>query len=304
MGQHSSKPSRHNPLSRLTAPGRRRWTTVVAGAAVLAASTTAWAAVANDDSPRTTAGAGLFATLSPSASPGTSSGLSSGTISRTTDGTAPATIGVTVPPTTGGTVSPTTSGTVPGTTGGTVPNTTGGTASTPASPGATATSPDSGTGNSTSTAASKGVSGSKGATGSKGVTGSKGARGSEGADTSPDGAQAKVSQAPKAVAAPAKRKARVLSSGRCGASYYDEPQMTASGERFNPSALTAAHKSLPLGSKVRVINPSNGKAVVVRINDRGPYTGGRCLDLSEAAFSTIGDTNAGVMTVKYQVLAS
>ncbi|MFC7715555.1 septal ring lytic transglycosylase RlpA family protein [Nonomuraea recticatena] len=79
--------------------------------------------------------------------------------------------------------------------------------------------------------------------------------------------------------------------------------MTASGERFNPSALTAAHKSLPLGSKVRVINPSNGKAVVVRINDRGPYTGGRCLDLSEAAFSTIGDTNAGVMTVKYQVLA-
>ncbi|GAA2404586.1 hypothetical protein GCM10010404_73390 [Nonomuraea africana] len=80
--------------------------------------------------------------------------------------------------------------------------------------------------------------------------------------------------------------------------------MTASGERFDPSALTAAHKSLPLGSKVRVINPSNGKSVVVRINDRGPYTGGRCLDLSEAAFSTIGNTNAGVMTVKYQVLAS
>ncbi|MEU4327439.1 septal ring lytic transglycosylase RlpA family protein [Nonomuraea dietziae] len=304
MGQHSSKPSRRNPLSRLTAPGRRRWTTVAAGAAVLAASTTAWAAVANDDSPRTTAGAGLFATLSPSASPGTSSGTSSGTVSRTTGGTAPATTGGTVSPTTGATA-PGTTGTVPGTTGGTVLGTTGGTPRTSASPGTSATSPDSGTGNSTSPeSASKGVSGSKGATGSKDVTGSKGARGSKGADTSPDGAQAKAPQPPKAVAAPAKRKARVLSSGRCGASFYDEPQMTASGERFNPSALTAAHKSLPLGSKVRVINPSNGKAVVVRINDRGPYTGGRCLDLSEAAFSTIGDTNAGVMTVKYQVLAS
>ncbi|MFC6899204.1 septal ring lytic transglycosylase RlpA family protein [Nonomuraea dietziae] len=179
-----------------------------------------------------------------------------------------------------------------------MPGTTGGTPRTPASPGTSATSATS------PESASKGVSGSKGATGSKDVTGSKGSRGSEGADTSQDGAQAKASQAPKAVAAPAKRKARVLSSGRCGASFYDEPQMTASGERFNPSALTAAHKSLPLGSKVRVINPSNGKAVVVRINDRGPYTGGRCLDLSEAAFSTIGDTNAGVMTVKYQVLAS
>ncbi|MEU7892063.1 septal ring lytic transglycosylase RlpA family protein [Nonomuraea sp. NPDC049152] len=96
----------------------------------------------------------------------------------------------------------------------------------------------------------------------------------------------------------------MVSTGRCGASFYDEPQMTASGERFDPSALTAAHKSLPLGSKVRVINPSNGKAVVVRINDRGPYAGGRCLDLSEAAFSAIGSTGSGVMTVKYQVLAA
>jgi len=69
----------------------------------------------------------------------------------------------------------------------------------------------------------------------------------------------------------------------CQASYYWQGQTTASGERFNPSDLTAAHKTLPLGSKVKVTNPSNGKTVVVRINDRGPYVAGRCLDLSKAA---------------------
>ncbi|WP_425563909.1 septal ring lytic transglycosylase RlpA family protein [Nonomuraea longicatena] len=80
--------------------------------------------------------------------------------------------------------------------------------------------------------------------------------------------------------------------------------MTASGERFNPSAMTAAHKSLPLGSRVRVTNPASGDSVTVRINDRGPYVGGRCLDLSRAAFAAIGDTGRGVMSVKYEVLAT
>ena len=102
---------------------------------------------------------------------------------------------------------------------------------------------------------------------------------------------------------PKKPKLRVISSGTCGASYYGEPQMTASGERFNPNAMTAAHKTLPLGSKVRVTNPRTGESVTVRINDRGPYIGGRCLDLSTAAFAAIGNTSAGVMRVKYEVLA-
>ncbi|MFG1942518.1 septal ring lytic transglycosylase RlpA family protein [Nonomuraea sp. NPDC048826] len=102
----------------------------------------------------------------------------------------------------------------------------------------------------------------------------------------------------------AKPKVRVVSSGSCGASYYHESQMTASGERFNPSAMTAAHKTLRLGSKVRVTNPVTGKSVTVRINDRGPYIGGRCLDLSRAAFAKIGNLNAGVMRVKYEVLAT
>ncbi|MBB2913135.1 rare lipoprotein A [Streptosporangium becharense] len=98
-------------------------------------------------------------------------------------------------------------------------------------------------------------------------------------------------------------KARVLSTGTCGASFYSDPQATASGERFNPNAMTAAHKSLPMGTKVRVTNSGTGESVTVRINDRGPYVGGRCLDLSRAAFSSIGDTGSGVMRVKYEVLA-
>ncbi|WP_336213703.1 septal ring lytic transglycosylase RlpA family protein [Nonomuraea sp. LPB2021202275-12-8] len=101
----------------------------------------------------------------------------------------------------------------------------------------------------------------------------------------------------------AKPKARVISSGACGASFYDEPQMTASGERFNPSAMTAAHRTLALGTRVRVTAPASGESVTVRINDRGPYVGGRCLDLSRAAFAKIGSTDAGVMRVKYEVLA-
>ncbi|MER2267425.1 septal ring lytic transglycosylase RlpA family protein [Methylobacterium oxalidis] len=63
---------------------------------------------------------------------------------------------------------------------------------------------------------------------------------------------------------------------------------TANGERFNTHALTAAHRSLPFGTQVRVTNKSNGRSVVVRINDRGPYMGGRVIDLSNASARAIG----------------
>lgn len=96
----------------------------------------------------------------------------------------------------------------------------------------------------------------------------------------------------------------VVSTGSCEASFYDEPQGTANGETFNPYALTAAHKSLPFNTRVRVTNLANGKTVTVRINDRGPYVDGRCLDLSLAAFEKIASTSAGVAEVKYEVLAS
>jgi rare lipoprotein A len=63
---------------------------------------------------------------------------------------------------------------------------------------------------------------------------------------------------------------------------------TANGERFNTHALTAAHRTLPFGTKVRVTNRNNGRSVVVRINDRGPYVGGRVIDLSNASARALG----------------
>jgi rare lipoprotein A (peptidoglycan hydrolase) len=73
---------------------------------------------------------------------------------------------------------------------------------------------------------------------------------------------------------------------------------TSNGEIYNPEGLTAASKTLPLGSHVRVTNPDTGRSVVVRINDRGPYVSGRSLDLSHGAARQIGLTSAGVGRVQ------
>lgn len=70
---------------------------------------------------------------------------------------------------------------------------------------------------------------------------------------------------------------------------------TASGERFNQYAMTAAHKTLPMGTKVRVTNPANGKSIVVKINDRGPYIKGRVIDLSRGAFQQIAPLKQGII---------
>ncbi len=77
---------------------------------------------------------------------------------------------------------------------------------------------------------------------------------------------------------------------------------TASGERFNQNALTAAHRTLAFGSKVKVTNTLNNKSVTVRINDRGPYSKGRIIDLSRAAAKKIDMINRGVAPVRIQVL--
>ncbi len=85
-----------------------------------------------------------------------------------------------------------------------------------------------------------------------------------------------------------------------GASWYGpgfNGQQAASGEIFNQNAMTAAHKSLPFGSRILVKNQRNDRAVVVRINDRGPYVHGRILDLSRAAAIELGFMRAGVTTV-------
>ena len=83
------------------------------------------------------------------------------------------------------------------------------------------------------------------------------------------------------------------------ASWYSLPaNTTANGEQMNPNDLTAAHRSLPFGTRVLVENLSNGRSVVVRINDRGPFIGGRIIDLSKAAAASIGMIAAGTAKVR------
>ena len=89
------------------------------------------------------------------------------------------------------------------------------------------------------------------------------------------------------------------------ASYYASKfqfRKTASGERFNQFSNTAAHKKLPFGTKVKVTNVKNGKSVIVKINDRGPFIRGRIIDLSRAAFNSIANLDSGVIKVKIEVV--
>ena len=97
---------------------------------------------------------------------------------------------------------------------------------------------------------------------------------------------------------------RTIGSGK--ASYYGRElagNRTASGERFNPSDLTAAHRTLPLGSKVRITNARTGDSVIVRINDRGPFHSNRVIDLSEAAARQVGIRAAGSGMVELAVVS-
>lgn len=89
------------------------------------------------------------------------------------------------------------------------------------------------------------------------------------------------------------------------ASYYADKfqgRKTASGEPYKHSQKTAAHRTLPFGSQVKVTNLSNGKSVVVRINDRGPFVRGRVIDLSRSAFASIGNTRDGLLKVRIEVV--
>ncbi|WP_421246808.1 septal ring lytic transglycosylase RlpA family protein [Aeromonas sanarellii] len=89
------------------------------------------------------------------------------------------------------------------------------------------------------------------------------------------------------------------------ASYYADRhhnKKTASGEPYKHHANTAAHMTLPFGSRVKVTNMANGKSIVVRINDRGRFSKGRVIDLSKAAFKTISNPRAGIIKVKLNVI--
>jgi rare lipoprotein A len=82
------------------------------------------------------------------------------------------------------------------------------------------------------------------------------------------------------------------------ASSYDESSQTASGEKFNAGELTAAHRTLPFGTRVRVTNHSNGRSVVVTINDRGPFVSGRIIDVTPAAARALGMSGLAPVTLE------
>lgn len=86
------------------------------------------------------------------------------------------------------------------------------------------------------------------------------------------------------------------------ASFYTEGQQTASGEKFNTDDLTAAHPTLPFGTKLRVTNVTTGQSVTVRVNDRGPYVPGRVVDVSQSAANALGMVQSGTAKVKLDVV--
>lgn len=86
------------------------------------------------------------------------------------------------------------------------------------------------------------------------------------------------------------------------ASFYSSGLRTANGERFNPQELTAAHRTLPFGTRLRVTDVSSGRSVTVRVNDRGPFVRGRVIDVSRSAAQQLGMVNRGVAKVKIDVV--
>ena len=133
-------------------------------------------------------------------------------------------------------------------------------------------------------------------------------------DVSPQGApaqaapQRRASVAHRRVAAAARKhtpfaaKPAAPTDGSVGiASFYKYEAKTASGEQFNPRALTAAHRTLPFGTRLRVTNVATGQSVTVRVNDRGPFIPGRGVDVSLSAAKELGMIDRGITKVKLEV---
>jgi rare lipoprotein A len=96
---------------------------------------------------------------------------------------------------------------------------------------------------------------------------------------------------------------RPLAASQCGkAAWYDMPGKAASGEYTSARAMVAAHRTLPFGTMVKVENLDNGRSVVVRINDRGPFIRGRSIDLSHSAAAAVGMTEVGLAKVRMEVI--
>jgi len=95
---------------------------------------------------------------------------------------------------------------------------------------------------------------------------------------------------------------QAAAAGQCGkASWYGLTGMTASGERANPGGLTAAHPFLPFGTMIKVENLKNGRSVMVRINDRGPFSKGRIVDVTRGAAERLGFIRSGIARVRISV---
>lgn len=106
---------------------------------------------------------------------------------------------------------------------------------------------------------------------------------------------------PKAAGPPARTGASLTGAASWyGAKYHG--RQTASGERYDMEALTAAHRTLPFGTRIRVTNLGNGRRIVLRVNDRGPFVPGRVLDVSRRAARELGFLEAGLATVRIEVL--
>jgi len=104
------------------------------------------------------------------------------------------------------------------------------------------------------------------------------------------------------IARPAAAKPEASTDGSVGiASFYKYDTKTASGEQFDPSRLTAAHRTLPFGTRLRVTNVTTGQSVTVRVNDRGPFIPGRVVDVSHSAAEALGMVDRGITKVKLEV---
>ncbi|MBH0112389.1 septal ring lytic transglycosylase RlpA family protein [Novosphingobium sp. YJ-S2-02] len=124
--------------------------------------------------------------------------------------------------------------------------------------------------------------------------------------TSANAAGALTVSQPVVQALPVEAEPEFEAYGKGRASYYGARfagNPTASGEIFDPEAMTAAHRTLPFGTQVQVTNPANGESVVVTINDRGPFHGNRVIDLSKAAARELGLIRRGSGVVELALLA-
>jgi rare lipoprotein A len=102
--------------------------------------------------------------------------------------------------------------------------------------------------------------------------------------------------------APAKNAAETQVASHGLASFYTEGTRTANGEKFDTQELTAAHRTLPFGTRLRVTNVATGRSVTVRVNDRGPFIPGRVVDVSHSAAETLGMVGGGIAKVKLDVV--